>query len=71
MDPTDAAIRDAQDLVEDLAETAPESLALLITSALNELRGAVDENLAEPDLLRGMASHAAELARLIPFTPKQ
>jgi hypothetical protein len=71
MDPTDAAIRDAQDLVEDLAETAPESLALLITSALNELRGAVDESLAEPDLLRGMASHAAELARLIPFTPKQ
>ena len=71
MDPTGAAIREAQDLIEHLAETSPGGLALLITSALNELRGAVDEGNADPDLLRHLADHAAELARLIPFTPRQ
>ena len=71
MDPSDDQIRNAQDLIEDLAETSPQGLALLITSALNELRGAVDEGQADPELLRGIADHAAELARLIPFTPRQ
>ena len=66
--PDDEAIRDAQDLIEDMAEQAPQELALLIVSALNELRGAVDEGHADPALLRDVANHAAELARLIPFT---
>lgn len=71
MDPTNEAIRDAQDLIEQMAETAPQGLAFLIVSALNELRGAVDEGHANPDLLRDVAYHAAELARLVPFTPRQ
>lgn len=71
MTPDDDAIRDAQDLIEDMAEQAPQALAFLIVSALNELRGAVDEGHADPGLLRDVADHAADLARPIPFTPKQ
>jgi hypothetical protein len=69
--PEEDPIREAQDLIEDLAKTAPEGLALLITSALKELRGAVDEGRADPDLLRYLADHAAEPARLIPLTLRQ
>lgn len=61
----------AQDLIEDLAASNPQGLVLLLVSALNELRGAVDEGHAAPGLLRGVADHAAELARLVPFTPRQ
>lgn len=71
MDPTDAAIRDAQDLFEDLAASDPRGLVLLLVSGLNERRGAVDEGHADADHLRGVAEHAAELARLVPFTHRQ
>lgn len=71
MDPFDEAIREVQDLVEDLAEMAPQALGVLIASAINELRGAVDEGRADPELLRGIAEHAAEQARLVPFTLRQ
>lgn len=71
MDPNDDEIRQAQDLIEDLAESAPPALALLIVSGLNELRGAIDEGRAAPGLLRDVADHATELARLLPFTPRQ
>lgn len=71
MDPNDDEIRQAQDLIEDLAASDPRGLVLLLVTALNELRGAVDEGHADPDLLRGVADHATELARLLPFTPRQ
>lgn len=69
--PDDQAIRDALDVIEHMAETSPQALSLLITSALNELRGAVDDGLAAPSLLRELADHATELAKMIPFTPRQ
>jgi len=71
IDPIHESARDAVDLIETLAQNDPFGLAILITSALNELRGAVDEGHAAPDLLRNIADHAGELARLIPFKPRQ
>lgn len=71
MDLDDQAIRDALDLIEHMAETSPQALGLLITSALNELRGAVDEGHADPSLLRDLADHATELAKMIPYTLRQ
>ncbi len=71
MGPDDQTIRAALDLIEQMAESSPQVLCLLITSALNELRGAVDEVHADPSLLREFADHAADLACLAPLTPRQ
>lgn len=49
-----------------MAETSPQALCLLITSALDELRGAGDEGLR-----RVVADHAAEVARLTSFKARQ
>jgi hypothetical protein len=71
MGPDDQTIRAALDLIEQMVETSPQALCLLITSALNELRGAVDGGYADPSLLRDLADHTAGLARLAPFTARQ
>lgn len=51
--PDDQTIRPAFDLIDQMAETSPQALCALITSALDELRGAGDEG-----LLRVVAFHS-------------
>ena len=68
MHPGKDSIRSVLDLIETMAEDSPTALVLLITSALNELRSAVDKNRADPELLRGLANHAVVLARSVPVT---
>ena len=59
------------DHIEELAETSPAGLMLLIIHAANELGAAVDEGRASPDLLRNLASHTKHLAEHGPLTKQQ
>ncbi len=71
MDPEDDNIRQTLDVIGDLAVNAPSALVFLIINAINELRGAVDEGHANPELLRDVVVHAIKVARMLPYTPTQ
>ena len=58
MDSDDDDIRKTLDLIDDMAVNAPYALHFLIITAINELRGAVDEGHASPELLQDVAAHA-------------
>jgi hypothetical protein len=52
-----------------MAVNAPSALHFLIITAINELRGAVDEGHANAELLRDVTAHAINISRMLPHTP--
>ena len=62
---------DLIDAIEELAETSPQGLLLVMISACNELRGAVDEGRADIQLLVELREHVAMLIQPGPAGMKQ
>jgi hypothetical protein len=71
MDFDEKGIRKTLDLIEDMAANSPNALYFLIITAINELRGAVDDGHASPELLRDLTVHTVNVARMLPHTPLQ
>jgi hypothetical protein len=69
MDSDDDDIRKTLDLIDAMAVNAPSALHFLIITAINELRGAVDEGHANAELLRDVTAHAINISRMLPHTP--
>lgn len=64
-------IRQTLDVIEDLAVNAPSALTFLVINVINELRGAVDDGHANPELLRDVVVHAIKVAQMEPHSPPQ
>ncbi len=71
MESDEKDVRTTFDLIEDMAVNSPNALYFLIITAINELRGAVDDGHASPELLRDVTVHAINVARMLPHTPMQ
>ena len=69
MDSDEDEIRRTFDLIDDMAKNSPNALYYLIITAINELRGAVDEGHANAELLRDVTAHAINISRMLPHTP--